>query len=182
MNSLVARPAVPQRVRLSAFASTLFFAVVVLLALAVLSAVAPVFFGLHSFVILSGSMEPTISTGSVALARAVPSETLQQGDIIAFQSHAGAGLPTVHRIIRIQLREGTRYYTNRGDANTGNDAEITLPPEAMQVIGSIPVIGYLIFYAAQPAATLVLVVLPLVLLVLLWARDWLIRARAKQLI
>ena len=39
------------------------------LVLAVAVGIVPMFFGFRSFVVVSGSMEPTISTGSIAIAR-----------------------------------------------------------------------------------------------------------------
>lgn len=125
-------------------------------------------------------MEPTISTGSVALARPVPSQELQVGDIIAFNSHPGAVLPTIHRIVQVEERQGTRYYTTRGDANTGSDAEMALPPTADQVQTAIPFIGYAVFYAAQPVGKIVLVAIPLVLLALLWAKDRVFPTRKQE--
>ena len=166
---------------LGKFASMGLFGISLLLALLVALAVIPMFVGLRSFVIMSGSMEPTISTGSVAFAQPVPSQELQIGDVIAFNPHPDAVMPTIHRVIKIEDRKGTRYYTTRGDSNNGDDAEMALPPQSLQVVGALPVIGYLVFYAAQPIGTVLLVVVPLLLLALLWIKDRIFGARHAQL-
>lgn len=180
MQQSISRSTVRQQNRSIHLVNVSVFAVAFVAASIVSLASLPTFLGLRSFVILSGSMEPTISTGSIAIARPVPSDSLQVGDVIAFQSQSAAGLPTVHRIIDIQDRQGTRHYTTRGDANTGEDAEFTMPPTALRVIGAIPFVGYLVFYAAQPMATVALVIIPLVLLVMHWVKDQLARGRATR--
>jgi len=150
------------------------------LLVAVMAGVAPLFFGYHPFVVLSGSMEPTIATGAIALARVVPSQNLRVGDVIAFNPHADAALPVIHRIIALEDRRGVRYAITRGDANTGADAEIALPSPGLQVMGSIPFAGYAVYYAAQPAGTLVLVWIPLALLVGFWITDRVRQWRARR--
>lgn len=141
------------------------------LMLAVLIGVAPLFVGLHPFVIISGSMEPTIHTGSVVLARTVSPSDLHVGDVIAFNPHANAALPIVHRIVALTERNGTRYATTRGDANTGDDAEMALTGPVLKVDMAIPLVGYAVYYAAQPIGTLVLIWIPLSLLIGLWVKD-----------
>jgi signal peptidase I len=178
-----ANPVLPtssRAVSIRQMAGTTFFGLSLLLAMSVGLAVIPMFLGLRPFVIMSGSMEPTITTGSVAITRPVLSEGLQVGDVIAFNPHPDSVLPTIHRIIKVEDRQGTRYYTTRGDANTGDDAEMALPPTGLQVLGAIPWIGYAVFYAAQPVGTLLLVVVPLGLLALLWIKDRVIGARQTR--
>jgi signal peptidase I len=174
------RPAAIRTFSVRLMARTTFFVLSLLLAVSVGLAVIPMFLGMRPFVIMSGSMEPTISTGSVAITRPVPSEGLQVGDVIAFNPHPDSVLPTIHRIIRVEERQGTRYYTTRGDANTGDDTEMALPPTGLQVMGAIPWIGYAVFYAAQPAGTVLLVFIPLVLLAVLWIKDRVIGTRQPR--
>lgn len=140
-----------------------------LLAMVVIG-VGPLFFGFRPFVVLSGSMEPTIPTGSIAITRPVPSDQLQIGDVIALAPKETA-LPILHRIVQIENRKGTLYYTTRGDANNENDAEFALPATALQLVGAIPLVGYVVYAAAQPLGTVLLVWLPLLALVTLWLKD-----------
>jgi len=140
-------------------------------ALSVIVGVMPMFLGFRTFVVVSGSMEPTISTGAIALSHSVPSDSLQVGDVIAYSPSSAAALPIIHRIVAITERKGQRYFTTRGDANTGNDAELNLPSSALQVTGSIPFVGYAVYYAAQPWGSVLLVWIPLGMLVGLWIKD-----------
>ncbi|CAG0969345.1 signal peptidase I [Anaerolineae bacterium] len=137
----------------------------------VILGVAPLFLGLRPFVVISGSMEPTIHTGAIALARSVSTHDLHVGDVIAFNPREEATLPVIHRIVAMEERKGTRYVTTRGDANTGDDTEIALPPAGLQVIGSIPLVGYAVYYAAQPIGTVLLIWIPVALLAMLWIKD-----------
>lgn len=141
------------------------------LLLAVLVGVVPLFMGHHPYVIISGSMEPTIQTGSLVLTRAVPRTEIGVGDVIAFNPRPEAALPVVHRIVALTERNGTRYATTRGDANTGDDTEIALSGAVLKVEVALPLIGYIVYYAAQPFGTLMLVWIPLGLLVLMWLRQ-----------
>ena len=148
--------------------------------LAVAVGVGPMFFGFRTFVVVSGSMEPTIATGSIAIAVPVPSRDLQIGDVIAFSPSSEAVLPIIHRIVKIEERDGTRYFTTRGDANTGDDAQLALPPTGLRVIKAIPFVGYATYYAAQPLGTLVLVWVPLLLLLALWLKDRVVTLRQTR--
>jgi signal peptidase I len=142
--------------------------------LVALFSVLPMFFGSRTLVILSGSMEPTIPTGGMVLAQPVPSRSLEIGDIIVFSPGAESQIPIVHRIVNISERRGTRYYTTRGDANPNADvAEVALPATAWRVVLSVPLVGYLIAWAASPPGIFFLIVLPLIGLVILTAWDWL---------
>ena len=157
------------RTRKAIALSALVAAITVLLAVA--AGVVPVLFGLRPFVVISGSMEPTISTGSIAITRPVKTNELETGDVIAFNPSADNGLPIVHRIVKIEERNGIRYFTTRGDANTGDDAEVALPSTSLKLIGAVPFVGYAVFYAAQPIGTVMLVWIPLCLLAALWLKD-----------
>ena len=150
------------------------------LVLAVALGIVPMFFGLRTFVVVSGSMEPTIATGSIAIARPVPSQNLQIGDVIAFSPSSAASLPIIHRIVKIEERHGVRYFTTRGDANSAADTPLALPPTGLLVVRAIPWVGYAVYYAAQPAGTIVLVWTPLLLLAALWLKDRVVKWRQAR--
>ena len=163
--------------RIAAFAGLIIAAALIL---AVAVGVGPMFFGFRTFVVVSGSMEPTIATGAIAIAVPVPSRDLQIGDVIAFSPSSEAALPIIHRIVRIEERDGIRYFTTRGDANTGDDAQLALPPMGLRVIKAIPFAGYATYYAAQPTGTLVLVWAPLLILAALWLKDRVVTLRQTR--
>jgi len=145
------------------------------LLVAVAAGVVPLLMGWRPFVVVSGSMEPTIHTGAVALTRPVSSQELQVGDVIAYNPRGDAALPVIHRIVALSDRNGTRFVTTRGDANHAEDAEVALPPQALQVMGSIPLVGFAVYSAAQSLGTLLLIWIPLLLLAGLWLKDQIVR-------
>lgn len=95
--------------------------------------------GIRSYAVLSGSMEPAISTGSVVLVNTDRRDPVV-GDVITYR--LGKNLVT-HRVSRV-LDDA---YETRGDANDLPDGE-TVTSE--QIIGcvstAIPYLGYVIFF------------------------------------
>jgi len=81
---------------------------------------APDFFGYKNFVIVSGSMEPTIMTGDVILVKEVPQNEIQKRDIISFSQ---GGTNVTHRIIEIIQENGVTKYKTKGDNNNTEDKE-----------------------------------------------------------
>lgn len=79
----------------------------------------PILTGGKIYQIQTGSMEPTIKTGSYVLIR--PSEELKTGQVIMFDQ-AGYPVPIVHRVVAINA--GGKTLTTRGDANGTEDASI----------------------------------------------------------
>jgi len=83
----------------------------------------PDFFGYKSFIIVSGSMEPTIMTGDAIFVKKVPQNEIKVNDIISFKDD---GIITTHRIISITKENGIKKYTTKGDNNNVEDKEKTI--------------------------------------------------------
>lgn len=81
----------------------------------------PDFFGYKSFVIMSGSMEPTIKKGDAILVKEVPENAIRMNDIISFTTQNKTNV--THRIIGIAEENGKRKYTTKGDNNNTEDKE-----------------------------------------------------------
>ncbi len=81
----------------------------------------PDFFGYKSFVIMSGSMEPTIKKGDAILVKEVPENEIRIHDIISFTTQNKTNV--THRIIGIAEENGKRKYTTKGDNNNTEDKE-----------------------------------------------------------
>ena len=127
----------------------------------------PRLFHITPYIVMGGSMEPEIHTGSVAYIRE-SSELPEKGDIIGFI--AGDGKAVVHRVADITA-EG---YVTKGDANNAPDGMVT---QKQNIIGpylySIPAAGYILAYAGSvrigigplqiPAAILIAVGLVMIL-------------------
>lgn len=96
--------------------------------------------GTNPYVVMSGSMEPLISTGSMVYVTDFE-DAPQVGDIVAFYTEDETAV--IHRIVDIDPETGA--YITKGDANNTIDAgEIT----DLNIIGKykrhIPKLGYLV--------------------------------------
>ena len=69
----------------------------------------PDFLGYKPFIVLSGSMEPSIMTGDMVFVKETDPDSLKVGDVIAYKS--GSAVVT-HRIVEVKSENGeTRYVT-----------------------------------------------------------------------
>lgn len=126
----------------------------------------------QSYVVLSGSMEPTISPGDVIVVGSVAPAEVQAGDVITFR-RTGESRPTTHRVVEVVQRDGGPAFRTQGDANEDPDQELV---SASQVVGEvpriggyllvIPLIGRVILFAGTQTGFFALVMLPVVLFVL----------------
>lgn len=76
-------------------------------------------FGFRSYIVLSGSMEPTLQVGDLIVSRQVGEEQVAVGDIITFQD--ADGLTVTHRVANIIPKDGETLYQTKGDHNNVND-------------------------------------------------------------
>jgi len=119
----------------------------------------------ESYVVLSGSMEPTLSPGDVVIVDATA--TVGVGDIITYDT--GDQVPTTHRVI--DERDGG--YQTKGDANENVDSGLVAFESVIgRTIITIPFVGYVILWANSPVGYVLLVVVPLVLLGVSELRKW----------
>lgn len=122
----------------------------------------PSVFGIKTFCIISGSMEPTIHVNDVVLIKEVSQNEINNGDIISFND--GGDIIT-HRIINIESSgSGKLLYTTQGDANNIEDDEkIVFEDIEGKYIGKIPKIGKIIL-ALKSKTTLGIVLAILIFL------------------
>ena len=117
----------------------------------------PMPFGVGASVVLSGSMEPSLSVGDLIIISAQEDYALQQ--VIVYQDGASA---VVHRIVAIDTEANT--VTTRGDANDIEDDPIPAERIKGKVILSIPLLGYLVNLIKSPIGTIVILALAVLLL------------------
>lgn len=108
----------------------------------------PMPFGFGSAIVLSGSMEPTFSTGDLIIVREC--ETVAVGDIVVFQD--GSSL-VVHRVIAL---DGGSV-TTQGDANNVPDDPIDLSSVKGTVLFWIPHGGSVASVIKSPIGTICLI-------------------------
>ena len=123
-------------------------------------------------VVTSGSMEPEIRTGSLAVIK--PSSEYFVGDIISF-SRANSSEKkdlTTHRITEVVESEGASLYKTKGDANEAEDRNLVSKD---QVVGkyyfSIALLGYLIKYLKTLPGLILIIVIPATIIIYEEARK-----------
>lgn len=105
----------------------------------VITMIACLIFGIRPCVVVSGSMEPKIMTGSLCMIKNT-NETPHKGDIVAFKK---GEITVVHRIVK-ETGEG---YVTKGDNNDVADPGILQKENITgRYLFSIPGIGYAISY------------------------------------
>lgn len=139
--------------------SILFVGVLALLLLASSGAIG----GLSARVVLSGSMEPTIPTGSVVFTK--PNSTYAEGDVITFSTQ-GNEIPTTHRIVGVeQASDGALEYTTRGDANESEDFTAVAGNAVLgKEVFHIPYLGFVLDFAKKPLGFLTIIGIPCLLI------------------
>ena len=135
----------------------------------------------QTFVVLSGSMEPAISTDSIVIVRPVPAEQVEVGDVITYwpRSRTPANGPAVtHRVIEIIEPGKAPVVITKGDANTSQDAaEVQLQDIAWKVALPVPYAGYALAWAQSRTGQQFLPLTAAAVLMLWWGYD---RFRARQ--
>lgn len=114
--------------------------------------------------VLSGSMEPSIHTGSVVVIK--PAAEYKIGDVITFGKISKTRVPTTHRIVGINIDNGRAVYTTKGDANNAADTREVLKSEiAGKELFTVPYLGFALDFVKKPLGFLIVVILPAVLIV-----------------
>ncbi len=108
----------------------------------------PMPFGIGMSVVLSGSMEPTLSVNDLVFVKEQPS--YREDDIIVFQE--GSHL-VIHRILTIDEEKAV----TQGDANNAPDEPIRVSQIKGKLVASIPAVGVLVrFLQTLPGLLLLL--------------------------
>lgn len=116
-------------------------------------------------IVKSGSMEPTILTGSIVVVK--PQASYAESDIITFGEDTKAQIPTTHRIIDIQGDFNSLSYTTKGDANEEQDGEqITQRDIIGKVVFWVPYMGYILDFARQPIGFTLMIGIPAGIIIL----------------
>ena len=152
--------------------------IILLMTAAVLTFLAPRF-GWEVDTVFSGSMEPQLKTGSVAITRPVEAEDIKVGDIITFHSPLSEKLIS-HRVIAVEDSSSLNFQT-KGDAN--EDADPFVVP-AQSVVGkicfNIPYFGYAAQFIKTPLGLLLTLCLPgLVIIVMEVVSIWRVITEAQ---
>ena len=95
-------------------------------------------FGIKPYIVMSGSMEPTIHTGSVCFVNtSADYSDIKKGDIIAFQ--AAENMLVTHRAVAVS----DAGIETKGDANKVSDGISTTKDNFIgRTVFSLPYVGY----------------------------------------
>ena len=127
--------------------------------------------GYKLYVVLSGSMEKAIPTGSLVAVQKTDIKKLVSGDVITFNQIDNSKTVT-HRIVKIENIDGILNFTTKGDANDTNDIGIV---KSDNIIGkfkfSIPFAGSVLQFVKTKNGILVLLIIPGILLFLIESKK-----------
>jgi signal peptidase len=123
---------------------------------------APMF---NAYVVLSGSMLPSIKVKDIVITKKIEQERLQVGDIITFitPDTRFGGISVTHRIKQIVYdeKDGIYKYVTKGDANNVAD---TVPVPNANILGKvilkIPKLGYIQDILASKGGLIIFVLVP----------------------
>lgn len=131
-------------------------------------------FQLSILMFRTGSMDPTIPAGSVAIAREIPAADISPGDVVTVDRGPDV-LPLTHRVTEVSAtdpRTGQTTFRMRGDANLADDPARYTETDVRLVMFSVPGGAAILQRFAHPMVLGGLTVLTSVLVGwAFWARD-----------
>lgn len=122
----------------------------------------PMPFGYGLSVVLSGSMEPELSTDDLVLLKACAD--YQPGDVVVYQS---GDVLVIHRLVEI----GPDTAVTKGDANAVADEPIPAPAIKGKLIGKLPGAGRPVRWLKSPVGLVLLLAAAVALLELSWRGE-----------
>jgi signal peptidase len=119
--------------------------------------------GRRLYVIMSGSMEPTIMTKQAIITEEVNDP--QVGDVIAFGKD---DFITVHRIIKVYTEGDKKLYQTKGDNNNAEDKEVVSKDIIKGKVKYIlPGVGETILFLQQHLILLVVAIGALIIIIVI---------------
>ncbi len=122
----------------------------------------PMPFGVGASVVLSGSMEPTLSVNDLVIVRAAGSYA--EGDVVVYQS--GSSL-VIHRIVRVE----DEYVVTKGDANNTEDDPVSLSAVKGRMAFAVPYLGLPVRLLQSTLGSVLVIVLIAALVSLSWRKE-----------
>lgn len=95
--------------------------------------------GYQPLVVRSGSMEPTIHTGSMVLVKREPAAEIAVGDIVAVERPDNTRV--THRVVSVVPRGRSSELTLKGDANEDPDPQPVTVTHADRLVFQVPQLG-----------------------------------------
>lgn len=122
-----------------------------------------IFGGYKSFLIQSGSMEPSIMTGDIIVIHQI--DRYVKNDVITFQNEESRII--THRIIDIANKGKDTSFVTKGDANRSEDEGVVASSNILgKVIYVIPKLGFLVAFAKSLPGLIMLIAIPALALII----------------
>lgn len=124
-------------------------------------------FGYRFYIIMSGSMEPTIHVSDGIITK--ETNDLKDGDVIAFNNQ---GAITVHRIIKTYTQEnGDKLFQTKGDNNNAVDRGLVEKSQIKgEVICRIPKVGNAILFLQRNIIIILILIIGVAIIIYLVRR------------
>ncbi|MCF8589978.1 signal peptidase I [Gordonia liuliyuniae] len=139
-------PAVRRRGRIG---HTALSVAAVLGVLCIVSTLIALLTGVRPVIFETGSMAPTIPTGSLGISKTVPATELRPGDVVGVVREDGVRV--THRVVAVDGVAGNSVtLTMRGDGNDAPDHDSYIVTDGALVYGSVPFVGYVAAWLRNP--------------------------------
>lgn len=125
----------------------------------------PLAFHGRPLTVMSGSMEPTINTGDVVVARQISPLDARVGDVVSFRDPDRGGLLVTHRVRSMSRSGGKVTFVTKGDANNSSERwRVGTEDKISRTMYRIPAVGRVLAFSHTRQGILMLVLLPLLAL------------------
>ena len=101
--------------------------------------------GVRVFTVISGSMKGEYDIGDILIIKETEEKDLKVGDNITYlgKKNSLKNLVITHKLIRIEEKDGNKYYTTKGVANEVEDPSITYEQIYGKVIYKTVILSFL---------------------------------------
>ncbi len=114
----------------------------------------PSFFGYKNFIVLTGSMEPTLRMGDIVIVK--ETTNIKKDDVIAFREKNSV---VTHRVFEIHKENDREFYVTKGDANSDVDLGLVAKEDIEgKYCFKIPFLGLIILFIQKPIGIITLFV------------------------
>jgi signal peptidase len=103
----------------------------------------PTLAGYRALTVISGSMEPTIETGSIVLDKVISPLEAKPGDVVTFPDPSRDGRLVTHRLRNSRVEGSMAHMVTKGDANDAVERwTVPLDGRIGRVAYHVPKLGY----------------------------------------
>ena len=118
--------------------------------------------GYRLYLIMSGSMEPTIHVKDAIITKQI--DEPQNGDVIAFEN---GNIITVHRIIKVYTEGDNRLYQTKGDNNNAEDPGLVQKTQVKgKVLYILPFVGRTVLFLQSHFIVMILAIGIIVIIII----------------